>query len=473
MAAQIQTVFRSHLRVCVEPVDIELDDDADGGLQFAALQSAFPGSSGIYYYNNDKTHTKTHVKFDGKKFHAPGNDWQEREYYVSLGAGRCGFPFGSYENASKQFERSVNLVSNLMGGKRVPLPVTNGNTAGSPVEKLDMLKSMVAGLGAVPSKKQESSTRSVTNEALQATAAGLEANYSNLAPLEQQFVDLARISNGKDSIIENQRSQIRQLTEEIQEMKRKSREIKEELERAEARFHAADEELTMLRNLGKEQAYMCERVTDLTRRLVEAKDETDRIINDFNAKLDAEITNFQNLLKDNAEKDLRIAEVEAALDRVSSENKDLRRDLSASDAKLIEQQLQYTNASEERSIVQDQLAGDNTHLLEKNEQLQSKCHALAAKCDEMEKLWNAKIQEAIRVEVNKNRALTEESKEQSKQISELTAMVDNMARENSELVRRFEGVKSDRDDLRRNLAMLESRVKDNFNKSGVGSPLRF
>jgi chromosome segregation ATPase len=474
MTAEIQTVMRRHLLINVEPIEIELED-SDGSLLFANLQSAFPGCSNLYY-QSEKTKAKSSVKFDGSKFHAPNGDWEDRNYYVSLGGKSCHFPFGSYENASKQFERSVNLVSKLMGGAKHTVTygeeILNGRK--SPIEKMDSLKQIIQN---VRVQKQEISNSK--SDALQRTAAALEASdLSNLTPLEQQFVDLARISTAKDSIIETQRADIRKLQDELQGLKKKARETKEELQRSESRCRAQDEELTMLRNLGKEQAYMCDRVNDLTKRLVEAKDETDEITTELNARIEAEISTSKALQKENEEKSARISELEASLDRMQHENHDLKKDLEISDSKLIEQSLQFANASEERAGIQDYLAAENTTLIEKlgvpflemNEKLQQKCEELTKKCEEMESLWNQKIHEALKTETERNNHLTSESKEQEKKISELSSMIDQMARENNELNRRFEKVKLDRDEIRRSLAMADSRSKD---KTIVGSPLRY
>jgi predicted RNase H-like nuclease (RuvC/YqgF family) len=465
MTAEIQTVMRRRLLVQVEPIEIELED-SDGSLLFANLQSAFPGCSSLYY-QTEKSKTKSAVKFDGSKFHAPNGDWEDREYYVTLGGRSCHFPFGSYENASKQFEKSVNLVSKLMGGKR---PMTYGEEIlsgrRSPVEKIDSIKQIIQSV-----RVQKQDINLSKSEALQRTAAALEAaDLSNLTPLEQQFVDLARISTAKDSIIETQRAEIRKLQEELHDLKKKARETKEELQRSESRCRAQDEELTMLRNLGKEQTYMCDRVNDLTKRLVEAKDETDKITEELNTKIELEIVKSKLFEKECQEKSAKIEELETALDRAQHEVYDLKKDLEISDSKLIEQSLQFASATEERAGIQDFLASENTTLIEKNEKLQQKCEELTKKCEEMESLWNQKIHEALKQETERNNHLTEESKEQEKKIAELSSMIDQMARENNELNRRFETVKLDRDEIRRSLAMADSRSKD---KTIVGSPLRY
>lgn len=196
---------------------------------FATLQSAFPGCSGLYYFN-DKSHVKSAVKFDGQKFIPPSGDWQERDYYVQLGS-RCSFPFGSYENASKQFEKSVNLVSKLMSGKKQQIfheQRTVKREINNSTEKIDNLKNIIQSIQNV---KQEPLTPPGTpnysqnyefnhTSALRRTAEDLEANYSSLTPLEQQFVDLARISTGKDTIIEAQRTELRELNDKLQTLKK-------------------------------------------------------------------------------------------------------------------------------------------------------------------------------------------------------------------------------------------------------------
>ncbi|KAE9554967.1 hypothetical protein FO519_001864 [Halicephalobus sp. NKZ332] len=446
MAAEIQTVLRHHLRVQVEPIDVELDG-TDGNLLFATLQSAFPGCSGLFY-RNEKTNTKTLVKFDGQKFCPPEGDWTEREYFVQLGS-RCAFPFGSYENASKQFERSVNLVSKLLNGKRGIYFDDRAvkRELHSPVERMDNIKFMVQNMANVksepPSTPPGTPLRIPSEDinhatALQRTAADLEASYSSLTPLEQQFVDLARISTAKDSIIESQRNELRELHEKLQAIKKKARETKEELERAEARCRAQDEELSMLRSLSKEQTYMCEQVSNLTKRLIDTKDENDRIVNDLNAKIDNEIQIRKSIEKENQEKDELIRNLNKELEHQRKERQEYIEKLGTMNFKLDQQSTEFAASSEEMANLQGELTAENTNLLEKNEALQSKCEELTQKCIEMESIWNQKIQEAIKTEVERNNILTEESRNQEKKIAELSSMVDQMARENSELVRRLE-----------------------------------
>uniref|UniRef100_A0AC34R972 TAR DNA-binding protein 43 N-terminal domain-containing protein n=1 Tax=Panagrolaimus sp. JU765 TaxID=591449 RepID=A0AC34R972_9BILA len=475
-------MFRRHIRVQVEPIDIELDDD-NGNLLFATLQSAFPGCSGLFYHN-EKTKVKTAVKFDGQKFIPPLGDWKEREYYVQLGT-RCAFPFGSYENASKQFERSVNLVSKLMTGKKGVYMDEKINRTSSPVDKIDNIKYMIQNLQQVKTEyttptqiKSEymtppASPPSIPSDDFNRTAADLEQHYSSLTPLEQQFVDLARISSAKDTIIESQRNELRTLNEQLQEIKKKSREMKDEMMKLDAKCRAQDDELIMLKNLGKEQAYMCERVNELTKQLNQTKEDYEKIITNLNLQLENEKHENKKLNVEIDEKNQKINQLEMELDEMKNERDEFINKLKHLNTKLDEQSLQFEKSFCEQADLQTSLTIENTNLLEKNETLRKKCEELTKKCSEIETLWNQKIQEAIKTEVEKNKILAEESYEQEKKISELNGMVDQMAHENNELNRRFDEIKLERDDLRRHLALLESRVKDNLSKSVVGIPLRY
>uniref|UniRef100_A0A0N4XIB6 TDP43_N domain-containing protein n=1 Tax=Nippostrongylus brasiliensis TaxID=27835 RepID=A0A0N4XIB6_NIPBR len=182
------------LRVLVEPAEVELDED--NGLLWTSLQTAFPGCSGMYYRDREAD-CRSAVKFDGKKFLPPGGQWNDRQYYVTLSQ-RCHAglqTFGSYESATRQFERSVTAVQNMLGSSlfhpqhrtRKAVSKTSHDMAEEPAvvkENVDPLKAVQEG--------------------------------RKLSPIEQQFVDLAKISTGKDVIIDQQREQLRKNDELLQ-----------------------------------------------------------------------------------------------------------------------------------------------------------------------------------------------------------------------------------------------------------------
>uniref|UniRef100_A0A914CNV3 TAR DNA-binding protein 43 N-terminal domain-containing protein n=1 Tax=Acrobeloides nanus TaxID=290746 RepID=A0A914CNV3_9BILA len=350
MTDQIQTVPRRHIRIKVEPVAVELDD-IDGNLLFATLQAAFPGGVGLYYYGPQNV--KTTVRFDGQKLYPPIGDWEDRDYYVTLG-GRHVFPFGSYENAAKQFERSVNLVEKMLGSFKKPADVNYirkisppSPTSASPNERMESIKQMVNSL----MRKRES--RSPNHESDEA-----------LTPLEHQFVELAKISTGKDMIIEAQRKEIVELNEKINHLTKKVTEAQSEIDRVQLRCNAQEEELDILRSLSKEQTYMCEKVNELTKHLVETKETSNAQIQQLEDKLAIEYSRNDELLKQNAESSKHIGELKEQLAKSETSILDLRAEIDTIKENLSEKTDELSKRCSQSGFLEEELSRDNTRLLE-------------------------------------------------------------------------------------------------------------
>ncbi|VDP04606.1 unnamed protein product [Heligmosomoides polygyrus] len=231
------------MRVFVEAADVELDED--DGLLWTSLQTAFPGCSGMYYRDRDSD-CRSAVKFDGKRFLPPGGAWNDRKYYVTLSQ-RCHAgmqAFGSYENASKQFERSVTAVQKMLGSSLFEIPHRSSRKVtikASPDKEAEptVLRENVDPLKAVQEREQE-----------------LRQDGRMLSPIEQQFVDLARISTGKDVIIDQQREEMRKTSNLLQKSEVEIKSHKDRCEELEAKIRALDEELNMLRNMSHEQEFL-------------------------------------------------------------------------------------------------------------------------------------------------------------------------------------------------------------------------
>lgn len=150
-------------------------------------------------------------------------------------------PFGGYENASKQFERSVNAVqamlASTMGGRKLrtgstvlpPSPpteksVSSSQQSSSPLEPIQAIQVGIAPCCLDPGKIQR--PLGIKEEpcyqlfVLQERETLLRSSARQLTPIEQQFVDLAKISTAKDSIIEGHRDQIRKLTDQLGEVEK-------------------------------------------------------------------------------------------------------------------------------------------------------------------------------------------------------------------------------------------------------------
>ncbi|VDM27426.1 unnamed protein product [Toxocara canis] len=135
-------------------------------------------------------------------------------------------------------------------------------------------------------------------------------------PLEQQFVDLARISTAKDTIIEQQRCDIKSINEKLDLKAKELKEALDDLSKCEKRCNAQEEELNILRNLSKEQTYMCEKVNELTRRLL-----------DEDQMATAQKSQIDDLVK-------RLAKCEAEKEASLAENAQLSTDIETAKATI-------------------------------------------------------------------------------------------------------------------------------------------
>ncbi|KIH52316.1 hypothetical protein ANCDUO_17583 [Ancylostoma duodenale] len=202
------------------------------------------------YYRERDSDCRSSVKFDGKRFMPPGGAWNDRQYYVTLSQ-RCHAglqSLGNYESATRQFERSVNAVQKLLGSNLFEIPYRQRKSTGktSPDSGLENEKQVVATETAEPQ----------TQTAIQERERLLQKSGRKLSPIEQQFVDLAKISTGKDVIIDQQREEMRKANEKLIQGEKELRIQQEKCGDLEARLRAMDDELNMLRKLSSEQNYL-------------------------------------------------------------------------------------------------------------------------------------------------------------------------------------------------------------------------
>ncbi|RCN42362.1 hypothetical protein ANCCAN_11659 [Ancylostoma caninum] len=239
--------------------------------------TAILGCSGMYYRERDSD-CRSSVKFDGKRFMPPGGAWNDRQYYVTLSQ-RCHAglqSLGNYESATRQFERSVNAVQKLLGSNLFEIPYRQRKNTGktSPDSGLENEKQVVATETAEPQ----------TQTAIQERERLLQKSGRKLSPIEQQFVDLAKISTGKDVIIDQQREEMRKANEKLIQGEKELRIQQEKCGDLEARIRAMDDELNMLRKLSTEQNYLGDKVKELTSRLLDKETELARTREELEAK---------------------------------------------------------------------------------------------------------------------------------------------------------------------------------------------
>ncbi|CCD65887.1 TAR DNA-binding protein 43 N-terminal domain-containing protein [Caenorhabditis elegans] len=266
------------LRIGVEPVEVELDEDA--GILWTSLQTAFPGCSGMYYREIGDSCKKS-VKFDGKKFMAPGGAWNDREYFVTLSQ-RCHTAAGnsghtaSYSDATKQFEKSVQAVQKMM--------LASGM-------KIDM-SHLTKKRQHTSSRETASSTSSSTVtpdpiQAIEERSQMLKTAGRELSPLEQQFLDLCRISTAKDQIIDANRQEITKMNETLRILEKNLKETETNLSEANAMVDCKQQELEMvsealkrleesrhtISELNRKSGNLEENVTELQMKLMNVEEE--------------------------------------------------------------------------------------------------------------------------------------------------------------------------------------------------------
>ncbi|KAL3994714.1 hypothetical protein ACH3XW_22840 [Acanthocheilonema viteae] len=245
---------RLTLRIYVEPIKIELDQE--GAILITTLQSALPGAFGLYFYDGD---CRSSLRFDGKKFLPPGDGWKDQKYYALLGCRPFDYPFGSYANAAKQFERSVNTVQRLLANH-------NGF-----VERdiVSIGKTTDQRRATVSHDKIENMQRLLTATTKHTTLGRDGITGDEQTPLEQQFVELARISTAKDSIIAQQRADIKVVNDKLEQKERSVKRLQDDLSKLMESCRAKDKELAFLRGLNQDQKFMCEKVNELKSRLMD------------------------------------------------------------------------------------------------------------------------------------------------------------------------------------------------------------
>ncbi|CAD6192485.1 unnamed protein product [Caenorhabditis auriculariae] len=304
MSSNVGKVRR--LRIQVEPVDVELDED--DGILWTSLQTAFPGCSGMFYREKDAD-CKSAVRFDGKKFQAPGGAWNDRDYFVTLSQrchasmnGLSGQNVSNYELATKQFERSVHAVQRMLATSKVT-PYDLSHLRKHYKERQDNAdmkqleeKRMTAVVSVEPVVHIEHSQKSaasppMVDDPIQERTRLLSSLERQLTPIEQQFVDLARISTAKDSIIDAHRTEIGRLNDQLRLLEKDLKTKEGNLSDAEALIKSQEEELHLLRGLGREYATSTEKIKTLEEQL--NKNEKD--LKDLQNRLDASTDRIKEL----------------------------------------------------------------------------------------------------------------------------------------------------------------------------------
>ncbi|KAF1766476.1 hypothetical protein GCK72_006433 [Caenorhabditis remanei] len=379
------------LRIGVEPVEVELDEDA--GILWTSLQTAFPGCSGMYYRERGDLCKKS-VRFDGKKFMAPGGAWNDREYYVTLSQ-RCHAATGnpgntaSYSDATKQFEKSVQAVQKMMLASGMKIDMSHFTKKRQHTSSRETASS--------------TSSSTVTPDPIQAIeerSQMLKNAGRDLSPLEQQFLDLCRISTAKDQIIDSNRQEISKLNETLRNLEKNLKENEMNLKEANAMVECKQQELDM--------------VSEALKRLEESR-HTISELNQKSGDLEGNVTELQMKLMHFEEENQGLrANLETSHNRIKEMADSISMLTSSKD--ILAKELDQLRPFAEAAGIEDyENIPTFIHAIQENKELQ-------------------KVNEKMKIE-------TEESKENSKQMQSIHAEVfeenAKLRNRNEDLERRF------------------------------------
>ncbi|TKR88653.1 hypothetical protein L596_012861 [Steinernema carpocapsae] len=463
------------IRLQIEPVELGLNP-SDRSLLIASLRSALPGAVGIYYYDETRTR-KTHVNFDGAKFNLPS---ASQDFYVSLG-GRCDVPYDKYNSATHSFENSVKAVESMLGGyarngsfrlssRRTPVPQDGGTPKSS---KNGNMKSLLNTL------EQRSTPVPEFHEAAHLTHAPLQApaqpeHVSSeilpkpLTPIEQQFVDLAKISTGKDIIIDSQRNEITQLNEQIKDLKRHLEEKTKVLVETENNLKQREDELNMLKELSSEQTYMNTQLAETEKSLKDLEAVKNKLVEEHkkeNQENEAKIAGLEHIKH---EHETKILENSNTINHLTNHVNELTDENSKLSDKIKEDLQEATSKFSQYNDLQKEMAADYEEVSMKNMELLREIANLKSELDRRDENYNS-TQNDLSL---KTLELEKMSLTQKSRIRELSFLVEQLTKENMEGARRYEVMATEKRESERKLDLLKADSRAQRTKS-FADRLRF
>lgn len=461
----------NRLRIEVEPVNVELDQD--GGILWTALQTAFPGCSGLYYKEDDN---KNSVQFDGKKFLAPGGSWAQNRFYVTLSQ-RCHSAqnTGTYSEATKQFEKNVQAVQRLFASAQMKIS--------DPHTRL---------------KRRETPDRPIStspthiSDPIHERSEQLKSSGKPLTPIEQQFLDLARISTAKDQIIDQHRGDVAKLEEKVKMMEMKLREMEAKLSDTEALSAAQEAELVMLRSLGKEYGTSVEQLNETNKKLAEVTEKLE-LLSVENKEKEEKIGNIENdknkLKEDLSKSRSRVDELSQSLQVMSTTKELLSKELDQlrplsetigiqemeciptyvhmveETGRLREEATRRTKelddlqtAFNQLQMVYDPLAGYNRQLSERNEVLEQRVCRIDDDLQKLNEEWAKTLKQRQTDWEQTREDLEAESDSLRNQLNILQKVLDSATREAAEQARRADELRGAKD-IPRVAAKLSTSLK--------------
>jgi len=238
----------------------------------------------------------------------------------------------------------------------------------------------------------------------------------HLSSLEEQFVDLSRISIGKDTIIASQREEVNKLNAKLTEMERQMERSRLEKEEMDCRMEALNGELKLLQSLSTEQTFKGDLLEQMKQELNETHRDNERSVTRLEHVIETKDKQWQQLSNEKEETENNL-EMERAQNRdLHGRIESLEARLTESDARLadLEPLAQAVHVQDATSVCNySQMVEQVRHLATENDRLKE----IATKLESSETEINAKYtsQNQLLNEVTKeNTVLTNRNKELEK-----------------------------------------------------------
>ncbi|CAD5212915.1 unnamed protein product [Bursaphelenchus okinawaensis] len=416
-----------YIRVEVEPCDLELS--ANQLLPLTSLQSAFPGAVGISY--KTLKGVKRALRFDGISFHAPEDGWQEADEYTVQLSGKNSFPFDSYENASKQFERAVNMVQKLIEqgyGDMSYLAPSSPPSPGSasPRERLKAFRRKIADYR-------------VSNDDL---TAGFDSPKTEL---EKQFSELSAILVGKDAIIDTLRKRLDTVNQELNGQEDHEH-CRGEIQKWRHQVETLEDELKLFREMASKQENVTNKVKSLTNELEELRNTSNTKIQSIHTEYERvcrEMREFQRqhelLLEEHSRTTAQLHETEQQLYDMKHLLDDVRQRFEESEQSYAEQ---IRTATE----LQERMCNENVKLLKRINEMENETQGLK-KVTELQSTQRSNSYSNLK---EKYTALMEEHEEKINETASLNQLIENLNRHLTDITVKYKDLRSTRDESPKN-----------------------
>ncbi|CAD5217990.1 unnamed protein product [Bursaphelenchus xylophilus] len=411
-----------YIRLEVEPCDLELTDNQV--LPLTSLQSAFPGAVGVSY--KTLKGAKRALRFDGVAFHPPAEGWQETDAFQVQLSGKSSFPFDSYENASKQFEKAVTTVQKLMDQNyndmtyiAPPSPPSPGSV--SPRERLRAFRRKVADYR-------------VSNDDL---TTGFELPKSEL---EKQFSELSAILVGKDAIIEALRKRVDTVNQELHGQG-DHEDCKKEVKKWKDQVESLEDELKLFREMASKQENMTNKVKSLTNELEELRNTSNAKLQSVHVEFERvcqELKEFQQqhdlLLQEHSRTTAQLHETEKKLDELRHLHDEVK-------ARFEESEKSYAEQIRAANELRERMCNENVRLIKQINEMESETENLRQE----KELQSTQRTDSYTNLKEKYSALVEEHEEKIQESASLNQLIENLNRHLTDITVKYKDLRSQRD----------------------------